>query len=381
MAKDDTSARRGEPTQHNSPLPLGIVLSGGGSRGAYQVGALAAVSEHLKSTGGRGFSVVVGSSLGAINGIILSACASKGLDFATSLLKKLWEERTIRNTFRGSTSRTFFRAIQIAILRYHSPGPQASNISIFDPTPLRERINEELAKLGGLRADSFPESLIATGVMTTLEGARRRPMLLACTGSRFCSDRLDGATFDLVELPELTAEHGFASAALPSVLPAVDLDIEARQVRLVDGGICDNIPVDPAVRLGARELIVIDSSGRRWWFDHYGEPHDTRPKWEVPAEEATYCLTPEVMTECMNIKPFGPLLKAAVGRSRKDFLTAVGPTWPIFRILKHKMGEELAYEVMSYVALHPDYVSALIALGYEETKKVLEEKVTSSAAF
>lgn len=372
MAKEKESADHGTTSADNSTLPLGIVLSGGGSRGAYQVGALQALAEHLSASGKPNFSVVVGSSLGAINGILLSACAAQGLEYATTVLKRLWTERTIRNTFRGSTSRTFFRAIQIAILRYHAPGPQASNISIFDPTPLRERINEELDELGGLRAESFPESFIATGVMTTLEGARRRPMLLACTGSKFTPEKLDGATFDLVELPELTAEHGFASAALPSVLPAVDLDIEARQVRLVDGGICDNIPVDPAVRLGARELIVIDSSGRKWWFDHYGEPHDTRPKWEVPAEEATYCLTPERMTDCMNIKPFGPLLKAAVGRSRKDFLTAVGPTWPIFRILKHKMGEELAYEVMSYVALHPDYISELIALGYEETKLVLE---------
>ncbi len=373
MVKGKNVDARSANTQTKKELPLGIVLSGGGSRGAYQVGALSAVAENLREKK-RSFNVVVGSSLGAINGILLSACARGGIESAITLLEGLWNERTIRNTFRGSTSRTIFRAVQIAILRYHAPGPQASNISIFDPTPLRTRLNDELVSLGGLRSDAMPDSLIATGVMTTLEGARRRPMLLACTGPKFVENGLDGATFDLVRLPELTAEHGFASAALPSVLPAVDLDIDTRQVRLIDGGICDNTPVDPAVRLGAKELIVIDSSGRRWWFDHYGEPHDTRPRWEVPAEEATYCLTPERMTECINIKPFGPLLKAAVGQSRKDFLAALGPTWPIFRLLKHKMGEELAYEVMSYVALHPDYTSQLIELGYEETKKVFADE-------
>ena len=143
-------------------------------------------------------------------------------------------------------------------------------------------------------------------------------------------------------------------------------------IRDSDGGISDNIPVDPAVRLGAERVIVIDASGRRWWFDHYGEPHDTRPSWEVVAQEETFCYFPRKNLEIMTKRPLGQLLKETAGRSRGDFIAALGPTWPIFKILKHKMGEDLAYEVMSYVALHPGYFEAVEELGFQETQELLK---------
>jgi hypothetical protein len=159
------------------------------------------------------------------------------------------------------------------------------------------------------------------------------------------------------------------------VLPPVELNATEHDVRLVDGGISDNIPVDPAVRLGAERTITIDVSGRRWWFDRYGEPYDSRPEWELPARNQSYCLMPQESLELMPQAGLGTVLKQAVGRSTKDFISSLGPTWPIFRILKHKMGEELAYEVMSYVALHPEYVAALIELGYKETKEKIGTEI------
>jgi hypothetical protein len=47
--------------------------------------------------------------------------------------------------------------------------------------------------------------------------------------------------------------------------------------------------------------------------------------------------------------------------------------WPLFSILKKKLGEEVAYESMTYVALDPEYLQGLIELGYSETVMTLEE--------
>lgn len=80
------------------------------------------------------------------------------------------------------------------------------------------------------------------------------------------------------------------------------------------------------------------------------------------------------MIQCISVKPLGPLLQEAVGSSTRQFIKALGPTWPIFRILRHKMGQELAYEVMSYVVLHPEYLQALIERGYSETLETLREQ-------
>lgn len=358
--------------QDKSGANLGIVLSGGGSRAAYQVGALRAVYDHT-SLSREKVRVVAGTSIGAVNSLILSAGLRYPLTQSLDLLDTLWKKRTYKNTFSGHVSKTFLRAIQVAMLRYRSPGPVASTVSIFDPTPLKNEVDEAIHAFGGLRLDNLPDYLSSVAVMTTMEGVERKALLLALCRNHPDEQSLDGANFELLCLNELNASHGFASAALPSVLPAVDLNLEKHEVRLVDGGICDNIPVDPALRLGADAILLVDSSGRRWWFDHYGEPHDTKPDWEIAAKSSSFCIMPSRMFEVVNSSPFGTLLKQAVGKSTKNFIDALGPTWPIFRILKHKMGEELAYEVLSYAALHPDYISALIELGYKETLELLKK--------
>lgn len=349
---------------------LGLVLTGGGSRTAYQVGALRRLAPYLVPPANTP-RVVVGSSIGAINGILFGAGLHGGADTAVDALRAVWHERTYRNTFTGSPSRAFLRAIQVAILRYSSPGPSATSVAIFDPAPLRMRVDEKLRELQTAAALPAHERPHTVAVMATVEDKLRRPLLFVQRSRAIDPAQLAGASFAISCVSELTAAHGFASAALPSVLPPVKLDAEMGSVCLVDGGICDNVPVDPAVRLGADRIILIDASGRRWWFDHYGQPHDTRPDWEVAAEQDTFCHYPRQSLEIVAREPLGRLLKLAVGKSQKAFLDALGPTWPIFRILKHKMGEDLAYEVMSYVALDPSYFEAVEELGFADADRAL----------
>ena len=366
----ETHTDKLETSSPNALSDLGIVMSGGGSRAAYQLGALRAVNKYLAG-GNLSPSVLVGTSVGAINSIVFGAALQHGAEEAIKITEDIWRSRTFSNTFSGSIPKAFLKAIQVAFLRYGSPGPQASAISIFNPEPLKNHIQNILNEFGGIQNIGYAKDLSVVAVMTTVEGNTRKPLLLGKVLNEDAIFNLSGASFDFHRVNNLGAAHGLASAALPSVLPAVDLDLERESVRLVDGGICDNIPVDPAMRLGARNVILIDSSGRRWWFDHYGEPHDTRPTWEVPSSSETFCLFPDFFIECRNRIGLGTLLKQVVGKSTKHFIQAAGPTWPIFKILKHKMGEELAYEVMSYVALHPEFTEALLECGYNETEKLM----------
>lgn len=354
---------------------IALVLSGGGSRGAYQVGCLKALVKH----GGlisSDIGVITGTSIGAVNSLILGAGSRFPLDQVIETLEIVWKNRTYRTTFSGHLSKTFLKSIQVAMLRYRTPGPVASNISIFDPTPLINEVDGVINDFGGLGVNNLAPSLNAVAVMTTLEGIKRRSLLIAVCRNQEIVQK-EGATFETIYVDSLSAAHGLASAALPSVLPAVDLNIDKREIRLVDGGISDNHPVDPALRLGAENAILLDASGRRWWFDHYGESHDTRPTWEIPSQEFSFCRLPLNMFEAVNKQPLGRILKNAVGKSNRTFIDALGPTWPIFRILKMKMGEELAYEVLSYAALHKDYLEALIEAGFNDTAAQLQKQNSS----
>ncbi len=355
---------------------IGLVLSGGGSRAAYQVGALKALIPFLEKSPDP-VSVVLGSSIGAINGLLFSACIKKGPRAAVEQLELVWAERTFKNSFAGTQSAAFFRAIKMAAKQYANPGPSATTAAIFDPTPLMNRIDQVITEFGGLEPKNRDPNLKAVGVMTTVEGAagvERRPLLFVSAHQPIDPTYLVGASFEVAYVPTLAAKHGFASAALPAVLPPVELDTDAGRVRLVDGGISQNIPVDPAVRLGARRVVVIDISGRDYWLNHYNEALDTRPSWEIPAGLETFCFRPPDTLVLRAQKPLGPILKSVVHGSTRKFIHAVGAVWPLFTLLKRKLGEDLAYEVMSYVALDPEYCIALMERGYQETTELLRSK-------
>lgn len=349
---------------------VALVLSGGGARGAFQVGCLKALVKNNQIKN-EDIGAIVGTSIGAVNSLIIGAGIKHPLSDVVERLEVTWKNRTYRTTFSGHLTKTFLKSIQVAMLRYRSPGPVASNVSIFDPTPLINEVDSVIQYYGGLTTAGLPDHLNAVAVMATLEGEQRKPLLIGVCKDKSIVER-SGATFETLYVDNLTASHGLASAALPSVLPAVDLNIDKREIRLVDGGISDNHPIDPALRHGPEKAILLDASGRNWWFDHYGEEHDTRPTWEVPSENLSYCYLPSQLFKIPNTQPLGLILKKAIGGSTKSFIGALGPTWPIFRILKHKMGEDLAYEVLSYAALDKEYTTALIEAGYNETMALLK---------
>ena len=352
---------------------LALILSGGGSRAAYQAGALRALLPYL-GTKKNPFSIIIGSSIGAINGLVIGSTLKDGVEESINVLEELWRERTWKNTFAGNPSSAFFRAVKMATVQYFSPGPNATNFAIFDPTPLMTRIDEIIDKFGGLAPEDRDPNLEAVAVMTTVEGIARRPLLFASTHKKVDPEILEGASFEICYRDKLHAKHGFASAALPSVLPPVEIDTDDGTVKLVDGGISINVPVDPAVRMGAEKVIIIDISGRSWWLDKSGESYDTRPSWEVPSAHQTFCLRPP---ETFTLKPkyaLGTILKDAVSQSTTRFIKSLGPIWPVFSLLKNKVGEEVAYEAMTYVALDEDYIRGLIEAGYHETKQALQNR-------
>lgn len=236
-----------------------------------------------------------------------------------------------------------------------------------------DRVDEVINAHGGLSAEKRQKSLDSIALMATIDDVERKPLLFLSSRKEIEPEYMQGASFEVKYVDELTARHGFASAALPSILPPVELDHNDKvRVRLVDGGISQNIPVDPAVRLGAERIIVIDISGRLWWFDRYKEPHDTRPSWEVPAKDYTFCFRPPHIFTIREKSDFGSVLKYCVGKSTSKFIRAVGPVWPLFSLLKQKLGEDAAYEAMTYVALDKDYLQGIMEVGYNETKRLLD---------
>src|SRR5574342_979844 len=68
---------------------IGLILPGGGARGAYQVGVLKAIAEILPRRTPNPFSVISGTSAGAISSAVLASQA-RVFRHAVSDLERVW---------------------------------------------------------------------------------------------------------------------------------------------------------------------------------------------------------------------------------------------------------------------------------------------------
>lgn len=350
----------------------GLVLSGGGVRAAYQVGVLKALIE-TSSPEERDFQILFGSSIGAVNTVLYAAGLRKSPEDAIEIMESLWRERTLANSFAGNISMAFLRSIKVAFLQCLQPGPAPTSTSIFNPTPLSQTIDETLFSLGGASIDNHPANLKAIGVTATAEGESRRSVLLANYLNEPTDEMAKGMRFEIHKVNHFSSSHILASAALPFVLPPVKIDIEDTSLELIDGGIANNLPVDPAVRFGAEDVILVDTSGKKWWHDFHERPYDTQETWAIESSIGSSCIRPQKFKEILSPVSFGSVLKDCMGSSTKDLIQALGPMLPVYKVLKTSMGEELALEAVSYTTLYKPYIEKLLDLGYKETIEGLNQ--------
>jgi NTE family protein len=187
-----------------APGGTAFVLGGGGVLGAAEVGMLQALLER-----GVRPDLVVGTSVGAINGALVAADPSLA---AVGRLRAVWEELASRRVFAGSV---LARVGTLVRTRTH----------LHPREPLRDLLEAHLpvATFAGLRV---PFQCVAASIERAAEHWFT-----------------DGDLVDAV----------LASCAVPGLLPAVEIDGE----HYLDGGLVHSIPVGRAVSLGADTVYVL----------------------------------------------------------------------------------------------------------------------------
>ena len=228
----------------------GLILTGGGARAAYQIGVLKAVRELLPMPEENPFSILCGTSAGAINAATL-AVYSDNFDAAISNLLEVWESMHVRFVYRCdplSVLKTGARWLGAMTLF-----PRSSPVSLLDNAPLGEMLarNLDFGRIqqniddGCLYAVSITCSGYSSGQSVSFyQGG---PGVLAWERSQ----RIGCA------MP-LRVEHLMASSALPFIFPAVRLNREF----FGDGTMRQIAPISPALHLGADRIMVI-GTGRQ----------------------------------------------------------------------------------------------------------------------
>jgi NTE family protein len=233
-----------------SGMKTGLVLAGGAARGAYEVGVLSYLREEFEPQLGQELKldILAGTSVGAIHACYLAATSDQPRQQARGLIAH-WSEMKVEEVLRCGFG-DVFRLIREALSK---PAPHARDIQyggLVDPRGLRALVGCGIPWLN-IGRNLRKGHLEALAVSATHVGSGSTAVFV---------QRRDGKIPPWSDDPAYRAvatrigpNHALASAAIPVVFPAVRL----RGQLHVDGCLRLNVPISPALRLGAQRVIVI----------------------------------------------------------------------------------------------------------------------------
>jgi len=228
-----------------------LVLSGGGARGAYQVGVLKAIAEWLPADAPCPFEVLVGTSAGALNAAAIGARAHS-LREAVESLEEVWSNFRVEQVMQAS-SLTMLRSGLHWMVSLLSAGWIAKPPrSLFDTTPLH-RLLARVVPLEQIPAQIAAGRLRALAVATTSYTTGQAVAFFDGTDEIEDWHRVRRAG----RRRHIDLDVLMASAAIPFIFPASSIDGN----HYGDGAMRQLAPLSPAVHLGANRVLVIGTRG------------------------------------------------------------------------------------------------------------------------
>ncbi len=242
---------------------FGLVLAGGGAKGAYQVGALKYLSEL-----GIVPQIIAGTSIGALNGAVL-ASHSPFTD-AVNRLSEMWQQlgkAPILRSNTGTVSQTFSYAAQTFVPTLREwvldflvqQGLIQDRTAIFDPAPIEQ-----------LLRDSVDPANFANGIelWVTVFPSLKIPglgydWLIDFVRARTGTDAHWLCVQDFRDT-ETIYNLLLASAAIPLAFPSRKVNGKA----YVDGALADNVPLKALAARGCTHAIIVHLCNGAVWSRH-----------------------------------------------------------------------------------------------------------------
>ncbi len=237
------------PARPRRRLRTALVLGGGAARGAYEAGVLSYLRGELKrELGGHvDIDIISGTSVGAINACFAAGTAAIPAQQGMALVDQ-WRSLRIEDVLRVGAG-DLFRVARDLFRRSPVEGDRRAG-GLVDPLGLEEIVRKQIPwreisrniRTGRLHALSVSATRVATGHTTVFiqRAGRDAPPWSSDPHYRALAARIGPF-------------HALASAAIPLLFPAVPVSGEL----YVDGGLRQNVPISPALRLGAERVIVL----------------------------------------------------------------------------------------------------------------------------
>jgi NTE family protein len=365
---------------------LGVILSGGGARAAYQVGVLTALARKRPELN---FPVITGVSAGAINAAYLASSRRQMLPTLLSL-STLWSNLEAGRIFDVRPTSLSRIALRWTHRLLGGTGGQLAHARGFvDTEPLRRFLRRSLPHHDG----------ILEGIEANLDEGRLRAAALTALnyGTGQTVTWVEGRGVALWERPNrrseacrLSIDHVMASAALPLFFPA----IRVGNGWFGDGGIRLAAPFSPALHLGARRILAVSTRYIRT-FEEAERPETTSypPPGQILSQLMKAVFLDVLDQDVLRLEKINELLvhldeSERMGMNRIDFVVvrpsvdlgklAAGyePKLPkTFRYLARGLGsrETESPDFLSMLMFEPDYLRRLIEIGEADAESRMDE--------
>jgi NTE family protein len=358
--------------------PLALVLSGGGARAAYQVGAMRAIAECCPDLQ---IPILTGVSAGAINTAFLAAHPGP-LPAAVDDLAAAWNELYPHQVYRVRPlhiGRSMLRWVTNMLLQRRR-GPPALR-GLMDMEPLRRFLLRSM-DFGGIQRNVVARRLRAVALSATCYNTGQTVTFVEGDESA----QLWSRHMRLALRERITADHLLASAAIPIVFPAIKLG----NAFYGDGSVRQTAPLAPAIHLGARKILAVAMRS--------GAEDGARPilneEYPVAAEIFGMLLHSvfldtleadrerlqtinELLAKCASAEPdprLRPVDLLMLYPSRDLGAMARDETMELPRLVQllvSSVGGARARspDFLSYLMFQPSFTGKLRELGYEDTRK------------
>jgi len=232
---------------------IGLVITGGGARGAYQAGVLKRVGEIKRiQAHGNPFPLIGGASAGAINGSAL-AVGCDDFALATKVLADRWAALRPSDIFHCDlVSQAHNSLTWILDLSFGAVLGGGNARSLLDATPLRGFLNRHL-KYDRIQENIKRGHLHALAISATNYNSGNSYLFIQGAKGHAMWKRLRLVTV----ATQITVDHICASAAIPLIFQPVRLKIPGGSAFFGDGCVRLQQPLSPVIRLGAEKVFVI----------------------------------------------------------------------------------------------------------------------------
>ena len=356
---------------------LAIVLDGGGARAAYQVGLLRGLVRRHPDIR---LPMITGVSAGAINASFLAAHPGP-LPRAIDDLGRLWADLTVEQVFRVDV-RSLLNNVWHWGLGLVSGGRlvRPPLLGLVDTTPLRHTLES---------AFGSPRGQEISGIARNLDAGRLTG--LAIITSSYTAGRtvawVQGCNIADWERPyrlsrqcRLTVDHVMASAALPLLFPAVNLE----GTWYGDGGIRLITPLSPAVHLGASRILAFSTRyGRKNKEAERPQAHGYPPPAQIGGQLLNAIFLDDHDRDAQTLARLNLLLQDLPEQKRRGLrvidLVFIRPSQDIGKMaaefeaqlprpFRHMLGglgsrETSSSDLLSLLMFQPEYLRRLMEIG------------------